>query len=266
MKAFFAFLSLAAGAYAGSFAPAAGQAGSTAIRYDSPLFISWASGVSQLVRGPVDISDPMGPAASYGEISDVLGVSDAIADNFPVLSLGDGGSITLTFTSPIMDGAGADFAVFENGLNNFFLELAFVEVSSNGSNFHRFQSYSETPTATQIGSFSLLDPTNLHNLAGKYRSGYGTPFDLAELNGMPGLNLAAVTHIRITDVVGSINPTYASRDSQNRIINDPWRTAFDTGGFDLDAIGVIHQAVPEPRASLCLLAGIATLCRRRKRE
>jgi hypothetical protein len=40
--------------------------------------------------------------------------------------------------------------------------------------------------------------------------------------------------------VGSILPDYCSRDSRGIIINDPWSTPFNEGGFDLDAIGVIH--------------------------
>lgn len=81
---------------------------------------------------------------------------------------------------------------------------------------------------------------------------------------MPGLNLNSVTHIRIVDVVGSIDPLYATRDSLNRVINDPWPTFFETGGFDLDAVGVIHQAVPEPGSVACVFAGLAALCRRRR--
>lgn len=257
---------ISASAVAGPFAPAAGQPGTTAIAFNSPLFKGWATGVAQLNLGPVDISDPTGDLATWGTTADVLGISNAggTGDNLPVLSLGDGGSITLIFGTPIKDGAGADFAVFENGLSDTFLELAFVEVSSDGASFFRFGSFSNTQSATQVGPFGLTDTTNVHNLAGKYRSGFGTPFDLAELNGMPGLNLNAVTHVRIVDVVGSIDPLYATRDSLNRVINDPWPTLFETGGFDLDAVGVIHQAVPEPASSVLLLAGIGALCRRRR--
>jgi hypothetical protein len=41
--------------------------------------------------------------------------------------------------------------------------------------------------------------------------------------------------------VGSINNEFGSRDSAGRIINDPFPTPFASGGFDLDAIGVINQ-------------------------
>jgi hypothetical protein len=41
--------------------------------------------------------------------------------------------------------------------------------------------------------------------------------------------------------VGSINPDWGSTDSNGIIINDPYPTAFDLGGFDLDAVAVINQ-------------------------
>jgi hypothetical protein len=260
-----ALLAICSSAFAGPYAPAAGQVGSTAIPANSSLFQGWATGVAHLSRGPIDIFDPGGDVASWGSTLDVLGPANAAADNLPVLSLGDGGSITLTFGHPIGNGPGADFAVFENALNDFFLELAFVEVSSNGTSFHRFDSFSETQTNTQTGSFSLLDPTNIHNLAGKYRSGFGTPFDLDELAGRPGLNVNAISHVRIIDVVGTIDPAHASLDSQGRFVNDPFPTFFETGGFDLDAVGVIHQNIPEPGSAALLFAGAALVSLRRRR-
>ena len=46
----------------------------------------------------------------------------------------------------------------------------------------------------------------------------------------------------IVDVVGSIDPLYATHDSLGNIVIDPWPTAFASGGFDLDGMGVIHQS------------------------
>ena len=251
-------------AVAGPYAPAAGIAGTTAV--DPTAIVGWASGYQDLIRGPVDISNPAGGSATFGTGNDALGPADAQADSLPVVSLGDGGSITLTFLKPIRNGAGADFAVFENGITDDFLELAFVEVSSNGTTFYRFPSVSLTPTATQVGPFDqVIDPTNLNNLAGKYRRGFGTPFDLAELTGRPGLDVNNVTHVRITDVVGSINPLYGSVDSLGNIINDPWATAFGTGGFDLDAVGVLNFA-PLPEPSSILLLASAALCAAARRR
>ena len=80
----------------------------------------------------------------------------------------------------------------------------------------------------------------INNLAGKYIGGYGTPFDLQELDSISGLDINNITHVRVIDVIGSIGE-HASLDQTGRKINDPYPSAFATGGFDLDAVGVIHQ-------------------------
>jgi hypothetical protein len=237
-------------ALAGPYAPPAGQPGSTAIAATSPLFVEWANGFSNLVRGPQDIANPVGGLASFGSGAEALGVADGNAAH--VVSLGDGGQITLSFARPIVDGPGADFAVFENGFADTFLELAFVEVSTNGTDFLRFPAVSLTQTTTQIGSFGSLDATNLDNLAGKYRAGFGTPFDLNQLAGASAsIDLNQVNYVRIVDVVGSINPAFGTLDSQGHLVNDPYPTAFSSGGFDLDGVAVMH-AIPEP-SSLALV-------------
>jgi hypothetical protein len=250
---------------AGPYAPAAGQSGSTAIANTSPLFVEWASEVIQTTRGPVDIANPGAGLASFGLPSEALGVAEGNTSN--IVSLGDGGQITLGFAHPITDGPGADFAVFENGFADNFLELAFVEVSSDGSQFARFPAVSLTQTSTQIGSFGSLDPTNLNNLAGKYRVGFGTPFDLGELAGVsPAVDLAAIRFVRVIDVVGSINPVFARLDSLGNRINEPYPTAFASGGFDLDGVGVLHM-VPEPASiALVISAAAAVMLYRRARR
>ena len=220
----------------GPYAPAAGQAGSSAIHKDSTCFISWATGCT-LNRGFQDISTPSLGNTNVGTSNSPLGKSGTNG----VVSLGDGGSAILTFGSPIINGPGADFAIFENSFSDTFLELAFVEVSSDGINFFRFDAISLTDTSTQTPGFGTSDPTEIYNLAGKYRAQYGTPFDLDELSSNAGLDINNITHIKVIDVIGSINPLYASYDSQNRAVNDPWPTGFGSSGFDLDAIGVIHS-------------------------
>jgi hypothetical protein len=228
---------------AGPYAPAAGQPGSTAVAYNSPSIVAWADKVSSLVRGPRNIANPSLGLASFGTTADALG--PAGTDSTKVVSLGDGGSITLEFTRPIRNGAGFDLAVYENGFADEFLELAFVEVSSNGTDFYRFPSVSLTPTSTQIGAFGSINPTDLNNLAGKYRVGFGTPFDLAELSGVsPLLDINSVSFVRVVDVVGSIDPVYGRVDSLGNLINEPYPTAFASGGFDLDGVAALH-VVPE---------------------
>jgi hypothetical protein len=41
--------------------------------------------------------------------------------------------------------------------------------------------------------------------------------------------------------LGSLDNNFAKRDSRGVKINDPWPTPFGSSGFDLDAVGVIHQ-------------------------
>lgn len=220
-----------------TYAPPVGQNGSTAIYKDSSVFVAWANQCA-VTRGFQDISTPSLGLASAGNASLAIGKADGAA----AVSLGDGGVAICQFFNPITNGSGFDFAIFENGFNNDFLELAFVEVSSDGVNYFRFASHSLSDTLNQCGTFGNTDATKINNLAGKYRGGYGTPFDLQELAGKAGLNINSITHVKIIDVVGSLNKSYASYDSFGNKINDPWPTPFPQGGFDLDAIGVIHQS------------------------
>lgn len=232
----------------GPYPPAAGVAGSTAISKDTAIIKAWATGV-ELQRGYIQINDTSqynggDNKASFGQAVNALGMAEGSSTE--VVSLGDGGLATLTFDQLIVNGPGADFAVFENSFGDTFLELAFVEVSSDGVNFIRFPSVSLTQTANQVGAWDELDPTNIHNLAGKYRQGFGTPFDLSELEYNSLVDINAIRFVRIIDVVGSIDPQFAGFDSQNNIINDPWPTPFNSGGFDLDGVAVINGGTPNP--------------------
>jgi type IX secretion system substrate protein len=222
-----------------SYAPPAGQAGSTAIISSSPSIVAWATGAT-IVRGKQDISNASSPLATFGTASEAIGAPSG--STMTVVSLGDGGSATVTFAQPITDGTGYDFAVFENSFSDTFLELAFVEVSSDGVNFFRFPSHSQTQTTTQIGGFGAVDCRYINNLAGKYKINYGTPFDLSEVPNDALLNKSSITHVKVIDVVGSINASYARYDSYGNKINDPFTTPFASSGFDLDAVGVINQA------------------------
>src|SRR5262245_36289935 len=102
--------------------------------YAPALMQAWASEVDEAVRGPIDIANPGLGLASFGAPEFALGPVDG--DNFDVVSLGDGGHVTLFVEAGISNGPGDDFAVYENGFfapGGLFAELAFVEVSSNGT-------------------------------------------------------------------------------------------------------------------------------------
>lgn len=240
----------------GPFCGAVGTPGCNAIRYDSSAIAGWATTCS-VVRGPVDIVDPDGPRVKYGEESFGTGAASSVTTT--AVSLGDGGTATLSFAQPIRNVEGPDFAVFENSFNDAFLELAFVEVSSDGERYVRFPATSLTPTDVQVGSNGSIDPTMINNLAGKYRVGYGTPFDLEELRDSVGLDIDNVLYVRLVDVVGTIDPLYATFDAEGRMVNDPYPTRdtiWGSGGFDLTGVAVLRAlqdidvATPRPRVSL----------------
>jgi hypothetical protein len=223
------------------YAPQAGQAGSTAISASSSEITGWATHCD-VQRGYVDIANTSLGNVTAGSSAEATGNADG-----SIVCLGDSGVATLTFNAALYNGPGADFAVFENGFKDpansamAFLELAFVEVSSDGVNFFRFPVNSNTPTNTQIpGSGVYMDASLINGVAGKYISTFGTPFDLEELKDMAGLDVNNITHVRIVDVVGSVSG-HSSYDQTGKVINDPYPTNFPTGGFDLDAVGAIHQ-------------------------
>lgn len=231
---FFFLLSICASGNAQTYPPQAGTPGSTAIHKDSTAFVAWATGIT-VDRGYMDIAKPTLGKVSVGDPDDVLGPPTG-----SIVSLGDKGSAVLTFDLPIYDGSGYDFAVFENG-GPSFLELAVVEVSSDGVNYFGFPTHSLTQTATQVGSFGTPLAENLNNIAGKYSALYGTPFDLSEIPNNPLLNKQQISHVKVIDVVGSIDPQYGTKDSFGNLINDSYPTPFNSGGFDLQAVGVINE-------------------------
>jgi hypothetical protein len=268
-------LTFARSAWAGPY-----SGGMDGIAADDSRIVEWATEVVDCTRGPINITKPSGAVASYGNVSAALGAADCTYSSatefnpYNVISLGDGGSITLTFANAICNGTGADLAVYENAFQLagsdtlFFCELAYVAVSSDGINWITFPSISLTQTTTQVGSFDCIDPTDIYNLAGKNVAGTGTLFDLSDLINLPGselIDLNNIEYVRITDVVGSIDPAYARYDSLGNIINDPWKTSFSTGGFDLDAVAVLN-AVPEPAAGCFLVLGAAAMALLRRRQ
>lgn len=234
-------------------------------------------------QAPATNTKPSSFHAGSGTSTEFNGDVNDLNDTYGFIGIDAPGSITLGFEDGIRNGDGADFAVFENafgfgGPTSLFAELAFVEVSSNGSDFARFDAISlnTAPTAT-AGSFQGYEVTNIYNLAGKHATNWGTPFDLQELTthtlvtgGL--LDLEDVQYVRLVDVVGSGQLEFGGEtvvgatDSLGNPILDSWVT-FDSGGFDYlglptGSVGVIN-AVPEPVAILPALLAFASLGRRR---
>lgn len=229
-------------AQTGPFSPQAGETGSDAIHKDEVIFRDWAISC-ELSLGFRQVNMPDSGLASSGIALYATGKADAPL----TVSLGDGGVATLTFSAPFHDGEGPDFAVFENGFGSgeaAFLELAFVEVSSDGTHYLRFPATSLNDTVSQCASFENLDASLFDNLAGKYTVNYGVPFDLADLPDTSVLDKQHVTHVRVIDVIGTIDIAHCTRDASGRIVNDPWPTNFPQSGFDLDAVGIINSNIP----------------------
>ena len=225
----------------GPFCGIVGTEGCTAVKYDDSCIIAWATGC-EVVFGPVDLRGHPDSMVTFARTGDSA-IGPAWTNSvYHVVPLGDGGQATLTFAEPIRNVNGYDFAVFENSFNDLFLELAFVEVSSDGERFVRFPATSLTQTETQIGGIGQVDATYINNLAGKYRGGWGTPFDLEELRDSAGLDINNITHVRVIDVVGSIDPQYGSYDAYGHLINDPFPTYSYSAGFDLDAVAVLGES------------------------
>lgn len=241
----------------GPFCGAAGSEGSTAVAYDDSRILGWATSCT-LALGPADIANPQSGAVSYGSADEAVGA--VTGNNLAVVSLGDGGMATLSFEYPIADGDGYDFAVFENAFNDSFLELAFVEVSTDGERFVRFPATSLTGSCRQIGPEGSIDPSYIDNLAGKYRSGFGTPFDLAQLRDSAGINLDSIMFVRIVDVVGTNDPQHATYDQYGNIVMDPYPTDTYSGGFDLDGVAVLNWNYSEPQGVEKAVADNVRLC------
>lgn len=229
---------------AGPFCGAAETEGCTAVKYDDSRIKGWASSCT-LVLGTNDIANPNANTVSYGTANDALGA--VTNNNLAVVSLGDGGSATLTFEHPISNGEGYDFAVYENSFDDNFLELAFVEVSTDGERYVRFPATSLTSPCKLIGPTGGINPTYIDGLAGKYRSGYGTPFDLALLTDSTGIDLDSIVYVRVVDVVGTNDIEHATYDQYGNIVMDPYPTNSYSGGFDLDGVAVMNWNHAEPQ-------------------
>jgi hypothetical protein len=154
------------------------------------------------------------------------------AGSLDVVSLGNGGSITVAFTdNRIIDGPGPDFTVFENAFNSpglgIFTEVAVVAASADGVNFVEFPHGAGgsdlSGLAGQTPVYSNAD-TNQIDPRDPTVSG-GDQFDLATIG------LTSARYLRITDPGATID------DVGNHFPTPgPGKS-----GFDLDAVVAIHS-------------------------
>ncbi|WP_437973348.1 hypothetical protein WMF11_31135 [Sorangium sp. So ce295] len=146
-----------------------------------------------------------------------------MAGSLDVVSLGDGGTVTVEFAgNKIVDGPGADFIVFENPFliggapDNPYAELGTIEVSDDGVHWSAFPCAATVyPYGSCAGWHPVyanadsgnIDPTD-PDVAG------GDSFDLADI----GVRVAR--YVRITD-----------RPDVNTV-------------FDLDAVAIVNALCP----------------------
>jgi hypothetical protein len=186
---------------------------------------------SAFVGSIVDVT--YGPGAGFGQDElpcVVMGPPHGGGDlegSLDVLSLGNGGSITLAFgAQTIVDGPGADFIVFENPFypggdaSAVFAELATVSVSDDGVTWKSFPCTAlDAPFGSCAGWHPVeanpdngIDPTD-PSVAG------GDAFDLADVG------LSTARFVRITDRVDQVG---------------------FAGAFDLDAVALVHATCKSP--------------------
>lgn len=182
------------------------------------------------------VSYAPGEGAGFGQVDlpgIVLGPPAGLglqAGSLDVLSLGSGGEIVLRVGERgIVDGPGPDFVVFENAFwpggdpGQAFMEPAEVAVSEDGETWHVFPCDVAAATEEALASCAGWRPV----LAFDAQPGGiedpatvgGDPFDLADL-GVPSARL-----VRIRDLGPGGEPPSA--------------------GFDLDAVGVVHNGDAE---------------------
>jgi len=237
----------------------------------STVFSSWIAGYENFNRpdpnsGGMPRDDDLNVVTPGVAIIGAPRDYEGFAGHF--LSLGDGGSIVLSFDDAIMNGPGADFAVFENGFVDatdrpgvtgefMFAEFAFVEVATTTNVWARFPvTYLGTSIVYNLNNvpsnrYASQDVTLVDGLAGKNSLAFGTPFDLETLTNHPSvlngdIDLNRIGYIRLIDVIGDGSTT----DQYGNPIYDPYYhmlTGYPnaavpsiTDGFDLRGIGVLH--------------------------
>jgi hypothetical protein len=155
------------------------------------------------------------PANVIGPVSVVSSLNAPSSSPTDIVSIGKGGYITVTFESPILDGPGADFIVFENPFlyagGQVFDEWLRVEASADGDTWYAFPYDTITGEGFAGRTPTAPAPADYRNPA---TSG-GDAFDIALLG------LDTVRYIRLWDATEYQTP--------------------DRLAAELDAVVAIHQ-------------------------
>ena len=149
------------------------------------------------------------------------------AGGLDVLSLGQAGVIVLELGAPAVDEPGADLLVFENAFRGpdgaLFSETAIVGASADGVTFVDWPCDADDPAKAFpvcAGTHAVLSsPDNGLDPLDPAVAG-GDPFDLL------AIGLTSARYVRIRD--SGLNPSLAP-----------------SGGFDLDAVAVVHAELSE---------------------
>ncbi len=149
----------------------------------------------------------------------------ALSGSLDVLSLGEEGSITLRLGVGVVNGEGIDLLVFENAFPTW-METGEVAVSDDGAVWHTWPCDRVSGTGCAGLAAVLSNPTNGIDPLDPALAG-GDGFDLADL--ALGSDFVG-RYVRIVDSgVNDLNGLgYAGT----------------TGGFDLDALGVVNAHAP----------------------
>ena len=154
-----------------------------------------------------------------------------IQQSVDVVSLGNGGSITVVFRdNVVVDGPGDDLVIYENAFHAgsetgpIFAEYGTVELSPDGKTWTQVPYDPETGDGLAGAEPVLSTPENgIDALAAE---GGGDRFDIG------AVGLAFVRFVRISDGGDQIP------DPGNLV------PPANKGGFDLDAMGAVHSSAP----------------------
>ncbi len=233
----------------------------------------YATGVAEVVPGPFPASTPDSALGAPTGQGLWMGSGETY-------TLGVGGSITLSFTSPIQDGPGTDLIVCENPFyvvqtTVAFIEALYVEVSTDGVQFVRFPNHYSGPAGPfppttgipphWFTGFAGVLPVSGNPVNGinplDVVAGGGDAFDLRDLAGAPAVlsgqvDLFDIRFVRLTDVRAGPDVDDAG--------NHVWDCGLDDfASAEVDAVVAVNNndnaTGGRPRVELSMVGGFLAI-------